>query len=59
MPRRYEDRKCSGCVARLNGERRGVFDEVCLELPLNVTCDKVTEGNRRTGDSELIELSQN
>jgi uncharacterized metal-binding protein YceD (DUF177 family) len=43
----------------LDGERRSVFDEVCLELPLNVTCDEVTEEKRRTGDSELIELNRN
>jgi uncharacterized metal-binding protein YceD (DUF177 family) len=46
-------------LARLNGDRRSVFDEVCLELPLNVTCDEVKEETRRTGDSELMELNQN
>jgi hypothetical protein len=41
MRRRCDDRKCSCRLAKLNGERRGVVDEVCLELPLNVTCDEV------------------
>jgi len=59
MPRRCEDRKFSVWLARLDGERRSVFDEVRLELPLNVTWDEVTEETRRTGDSELIELNRN
>jgi hypothetical protein len=46
-------------LARLNGERSSVLDEVCSELPLNVTCDEVKEETRRTGDSELIEFNQN
>jgi hypothetical protein len=46
-------------VGRLDDERRSVFDEVCLELPLNITRDEVTDETRRTGDSELIVLNRN
>jgi hypothetical protein len=50
MRRRCEDRKCFGSLARLIDERWSVFDEVSLEVPLNVKCDKVTEETRRTGE---------
>jgi hypothetical protein len=46
-------------LARLKVKRKCVFDEMCLELPLNIKFDVITEETRRTGDSELVKLNQN